>query len=71
MQELRQGNRELDEKIANIEKENLVLVREKTKLETDSLYMERIARQKMGITRKGETVYRILPEELPGEINLH
>lgn len=63
IQELRQENKELDEKIVNIEGENLSFEQEKTKLETDSLYVEKVARQKMGIAKKDEIIYRILPEE--------
>ena len=63
IQELKQENRELDKKITITGKENLSLAREKLKLETDKLYIEKVARQKMGITKKGETVYRMLPEE--------
>ena len=63
IQELKQENGELDRKITSVEKENLSLAQKKLKLETDKLYIEKVARQRMGITKKGETVYRILPEE--------
>lgn len=63
MQELRQDNKELEEKIARTKEENRALGEEKTKLSTDGLYLENVARQKMGITKKGETVYRLSPDE--------
>ena len=61
IQELRQENNELDRKIANLNRENQSLALEKIKLETDKSYVERLARRKMGIAKKGETIYRILP----------
>lgn len=63
MQELRQENRELEEKIAKIKKENQSLQNENVRLQNDMLYIEKVAREKMGITKKGETIYRISPEE--------
>jgi len=33
------------------------------KLKTDPLYIEKIARKELGMTRQGEIIYRIIPEE--------
>jgi cell division protein FtsB len=63
IQELKQENKRLDEKIADIKKKNIFLEQEKIKLETDKTYIERIARQKIGIIKKGEIVYKISTEE--------
>jgi cell division protein FtsB len=39
------------------------LEREKSRLESDTAYIERIAREKLGMIRKGETVYKFVDEE--------
>lgn len=63
MQELRQKNRELEANINKLEKENLALQREKEKLEKDPDYLERVAREKLGIVKKGEVVYKVVSPE--------
>lgn len=63
MQELKSENRNLQEQIGNIKEENLVLKREIGKLQDDSVYLESVAREKMGIVREGEVIYHIVPEE--------
>jgi cell division protein FtsB len=39
------------------------LEREKTRLESDTAYIERIAREKLGMVKKGETVFKFVDEE--------
>ncbi|MDP1852787.1 MAG: septum formation initiator family protein [Candidatus Omnitrophota bacterium] len=63
IQELKQENKELQEKIDKAVKENISLAEQNKNLRTDSFYVEKAAREKMGITKKGETIYRISPEE--------
>lgn len=63
IQELRQKNKELEANIKRLDKENLALSQEKEKLEKDPEYLERVAREKLGIVKKGEIVYRIVPEQ--------
>lgn len=63
MQELRQKNRELEANIKRLEEENIALSQEKEKLEKDPEYLERVAREKLGIVKKGEIVYKVVPEE--------
>ena len=63
MQELRQKNRELEATIKKLEKENLAISQEKERLENDPDYLEKVAREKLGIVRKGEVIYRVVPEE--------
>jgi len=63
LQELKQKNREFKARITQIEKENIDLVEEKGRLENDIVYLERVAREKMGLVREGEIIYRIVPEE--------
>lgn len=61
IQELKQENRELQEKIDKAVKENISLAEQNKNLRTDTFYVEKAAREKMGITKKGETIYRISP----------
>lgn len=64
MQELRQKNKELEVNIKNLEKENLALQEEKERLEKDPDYLEEVGREKLGIVKKGEVVYKVVnPEE--------
>jgi cell division protein FtsB len=63
IQELRQKNKELEINIKKLEAENLALNQEKEKLEKDPEYLEQVAREKLGIVKKGEIVYKIVPEE--------
>ncbi|MCM8796723.1 MAG: septum formation initiator family protein [Candidatus Omnitrophica bacterium] len=63
LQELRDRNRELAEKIKRLEIENALLQQELYRAEKDSLYQEGIIRDKMGIVRKGEMPVKIIPVE--------
>ncbi|MFH1202526.1 MAG: septum formation initiator family protein [Candidatus Omnitrophota bacterium] len=62
LQELRQKNIELKNEIAKTKKENLNLQKERQKLKGDISALEAVARDKMGVVRKGEVVYKIVPE---------
>ncbi len=62
-QELRSQNRSLRVAVTALEKENKRLREERKKLETDVVFVEKMAREKMGVVRKGEIVYRAVPEE--------
>ena len=63
IQEMRQKNRKLEADIKRLKAENIALSLEKEKLETDPNYLEQVAREKLGIVKKGETVYRLVPQE--------
>ncbi|MEW6171356.1 MAG: septum formation initiator family protein [Candidatus Omnitrophota bacterium] len=62
-QELKKENKELELNIKKLEKENIYLRQEKIKLTSDPNYVEKVARQKLGVVRKGEIVYKIVNEE--------
>lgn len=49
----------LDVEIAWLEQENRRLVAEMDRLQTDPTYLERVARRKLGLTRKGEVIYKV------------
>jgi cell division protein FtsB len=63
LQELRDKNRDLVTKIKQLRIENSFLEQELRRLENDPVYQERIAREKMGIVRKGEIPIKIVPEK--------
>ncbi|MFA5143342.1 MAG: septum formation initiator family protein [Candidatus Omnitrophota bacterium] len=57
-QELKYKNRKLEERIVGLKVENEQLAEEKRKLETDIGYVEKKAREKIGVVRKGEIVLK-------------
>ena len=54
--------RSLEKRIKELEEANERLEKEKNKLETDIEYVERRAREKLGIVKKDEIPYKILEE---------
>jgi len=62
LQELRDKNRELEFKIKKLNIENALLQQELRRIENDPIYQEEIARQKLGVVRKGEIPIKIVPE---------
>lgn len=63
LQELRDKNRRLEERIQKINAENTDLYNQLELIKNDPLYQEKVARETMGIVRKGEVLYKIEPEE--------
>ena len=63
LQELRDKNRDLEAKMRKLNIENALLQEEIGRIATDPVYQEKIAREKMGIVRKGEIPIRIAPAE--------
>ena len=61
LQELRDKNRDLETKIKKLNIENVLLQQELNRLENDPVYQEKIAREKMGVVRKGEIPIKIVP----------
>ncbi len=60
-QELNYKNRKLEERINFLRVENKRLETEKMLLETDITYIEKKAREKLGVVRKGEIVLKDTP----------
>ncbi|MCX5686137.1 MAG: septum formation initiator family protein [Candidatus Omnitrophica bacterium] len=60
-QELRYKNKKLEERMAALDEETKRLTEEKRKLETDINYIEKRAREKIGVVRKGEIVIKEVP----------
>ena len=63
LQELRDKNRDLEVKIKQLSIENSLLQQELKRISSDPVYQEKIAREKMGIVRKGEIPIKIIPQE--------
>jgi cell division protein FtsB len=61
LQELRDKNFDLEVKIKKLQIENTLLEQEVKRIENDPVYQEKIARDKMGIVRKGEIPIKIVP----------
>ncbi len=63
LQELRVKNRELTEKFRKMAVDNFLLQEELKRIENDPVYQEKIARDKMGVVRKGEIPIKIFSEK--------
>jgi cell division protein FtsB len=61
LQELRDRNRDLETRIRQLNVENALLQQELERTENDALYQEKVAREKMGVVRKGEIPIKIVP----------
>ena len=59
--ELRAKNLYLENEIKRLENENTALNKEKAQLEEDMDYVEKVARESMGVTREGEIPIKIQP----------
>jgi cell division protein FtsB len=59
LQESRGKNRQLEEKFRKITIENYLLQEELKRVQNDPFYQEKIARDKMGVVRKGEIPIKI------------
>ena len=58
LQQLKEENRTLEKRIDILTKTNEEMAEEKKKLETDPTYIEKIAREKLGMVKKDEIVLR-------------
>jgi len=63
MQELKAKNLEFAQRIKALELKNKKLEQEGRFLKNNPEYLEKVAREKMGLIRQGETVYKIVPED--------
>jgi cell division protein FtsB len=63
LRELKMKNKILTEEIDHLKRHNAALEEEKKKLEEDIDYVEKRAREKMGIVKEGEIIYKIAPSE--------
>ena len=61
MQDLKAKNIEYERQIEALKAECDRLAKERQMLEEDPVYLEKVAREKMGLIREGEVVYKITP----------
>jgi len=61
LQDLRKKNAEYVQQIKALKQERVELLQERRLLEEDPIYLEKVAREKMGLIREGEVVYKITP----------
>jgi cell division protein FtsB len=60
-QDLKQKDRNYQAEVKALEQEHQRLLEEKRLLEEDPAYLEKVAREKMGLIREGEVIYHITP----------
>jgi cell division protein FtsB len=63
LQEARDKNRDLESRMKRLTIENNLMQQELQRIEDDPVYQERIAREKMGVVRRGEIPIKIVPAE--------
>lgn len=63
IQELRDRSQDLEVKIEKLKAENVLLQRQIERIEKDPIYQEQVLRQKLGVVRPGEVIYKLEPEE--------
>lgn len=61
LQDLRQKNVDYSKQIEALKHRKIKLLEEKRLLEQDPTYLEKVGREKMGLIRKGEVVYKLTP----------
>ena len=59
LQDLRQKNIDYSKQIEELKLRKIRLVAEMRRLERDPAYLEKVGREKMGLIRSGEVVYKI------------
>jgi len=63
VQDVKQRDLEYQTRIRELQQENARLAKEQKLLEEDPVYLEKVAREKMGLIREGEVVYQLTPEK--------
>jgi cell division protein FtsB len=61
MNDIRQRNRDYERQINELTAKNRELKEELRLLRDDPEYLEKVAREKMGLVRDGEVIYKIMP----------
>lgn len=61
--ELRVRKSDLEREMERLKESNLELEKERQRLEKDPIYIEKMIRQKLGVAKPGETIYKIIPQE--------
>lgn len=61
LQDLRFKNVQYEHEVRRLKREQSRLEREKRLLVEDPVYIEKVAREKLGLIKEGEVVYKIMP----------
>ena len=61
MQRLHEKNQVYQKKITDLERSNTKLAGERKRLLEDPQYFEKVAREKMGIIKDDEVIYKVVP----------
>ena len=61
MQDLRNRNLTFEKRIKELEDENGRYAAERDRLQNDPEYFEKIARERLGLIKDGEVIYKVLP----------
>ena len=69
-QELRQKLADMEELIQKTQKDNSLLEQRIAQLKNDPHYLEIVAREKMGVVKKGETVLKMVHEGEEGNVTI-
>ncbi|MDP3142770.1 MAG: septum formation initiator family protein [Candidatus Omnitrophota bacterium] len=62
LQDLKQRNQDFAERTVKLQQEMEDLNKRLFRLENDPAYLEKVGREKMGVVRKGEVIYKLSPE---------
>lgn len=62
LQELKQKLKDTDEQIRKTQRDNFLLEERVAQLKNDPHYLEIVAREKMGVVKKGETILKMVHE---------
>lgn len=63
IQDKRQKIKDYDAQIKELRAQNIKLAEERRLLKNDPHYLEKVAREKMGLMKEGEVIYRLTPED--------
>ena len=63
MQNVKAKNVEYEKRLTELKAEYATLQEEKERLENDPVYLEKVAREKLGLIKQGEVVYRVKDSE--------
>ena len=61
LQDLKQKNKDYAQEIRELTRKNAELKKERRLLEDDPIYLEKVARERLGLIGEGETVYKLVP----------
>jgi len=67
---MRQKLTDTENRMRQVQRRNAALEERIAQLQNNSAYLEMVARDKMGIVRKGETVLKIIREDDPSAKNV-